>query len=203
MDTTKAESQPHLDAATLPDDSRTVADAVAAPKLPAVAADIRDHELIRRIGRGSYGEVWLARNVMGTYRAVKIVYRAAFEHARPFEREFNGIQKFEPLSRSHDGFVDILQIGRTEEYFYYVMELADDTATGQQIDANRYEPKTLRSEVQSSATEAKKALPFEQCVELGLSLTQALGKLHSHGLIHRDIKPSNIIFVNGQLKLAD
>jgi hypothetical protein len=33
--------------------------------------------LIRRIGQGSYGEVWLARNVMGTYRAVKIVYRAA------------------------------------------------------------------------------------------------------------------------------
>src|SRR5262245_2740482 len=65
----------------------------------------------------------------------------------------------------------------------------------------RYEPKTLRSEVQAEGT--KKALPFEQCVELGLSLTQALGKLHEHGLIHRDIKPSNIIFVNGVAKLAD
>src|SRR5712691_10749345 len=93
---------------------------------------ISDNELIRRIGQGSYGEVWLARNVMGTYRAVKIVYRAAFEHARPFEREFNGIQKFEPISRSHDGFVDILQIGRSEDYFYYVMELADDITAGQQ-----------------------------------------------------------------------
>src|SRR5437773_667061 len=133
---------------------------------------------------------------MGTYRAVKIVYRAALEHARPFEREFNGIQKFEPISRSHDGFVDILQIGRTEEHFYYVMELADDVTAGQQIDPNRYEPKTLRSELQTSASEKKKALPFEQCVELGLSLTQGLGRLHEHGLIHRDIKPSNIIFVN-------
>src|ERR1051325_4064895 len=43
-----------------------------------------------------------------------------------FEREFNGIQKFEPISRSHDGFVDVLQIGRGAEYFCYVMELADD-----------------------------------------------------------------------------
>src|SRR5215470_17165169 len=41
------------------------------------------------------------------------------------EREFKGIQKFEPISRSHEGLVDILQVGGTEEHFYYVMELAD------------------------------------------------------------------------------
>ena len=85
---------------------------------------IPDHELLRRIGEGSYGEVWLARNKLGPLRAVKVVYRRAFEDARPFEREFRGIQKFEPISRSHDGFVDIL-VGGTEEYFYYVMELVD------------------------------------------------------------------------------
>src|SRR5207249_6494127 len=88
---------------------------------------IPDHELIRRIGSGSYGEVWLARSVMGTFRAVKIVYRKSFDHGRPFEREFKGIQKFEPISRSHEGLVDILQIGRNDQagYFYSVMELAD------------------------------------------------------------------------------
>jgi hypothetical protein len=52
------------------------------PQLQALAVEIRDHELIRCIGPGSYGEVWLARNVMGTYRAVKIVYRAAFERTQ-------------------------------------------------------------------------------------------------------------------------
>jgi serine/threonine protein kinase len=90
-----------------------------APRIP-------DHELLQLIGRGSYGEVWLGCNKLGTLRAIKIVRRAAFEDARPFEREFKGIQKFEPISRSHDGLVDILQVGGTEEYFYYVMELADD-----------------------------------------------------------------------------
>src|SRR5438552_13335773 len=90
---------------------------------------IPDHELLRPIGGGSYGEVWLARNVMGTYRAVKVVYRDTFDSARPFEREFSGIQKFEPVSRLHDGLVDILQVGRNDAagYFYYVMELADDS----------------------------------------------------------------------------
>src|SRR5215831_11146456 len=91
---------------------------------------IPDHRLLRLIGRGSYGEVWLARNIMGTSRAVKIVYRATFDHARPYEREFAGLQKFEPVSRTHASQLDILHMGRNERegYFYYVMELADNAA---------------------------------------------------------------------------
>jgi len=65
---------------------------------------IPDHELLRPIGGGSYGEVWLAKNVMGSFRAVKVVYRKTFESERPYEREFSGIKKFEPISRSHEGF---------------------------------------------------------------------------------------------------
>ena len=48
--------------------------------------EIPDYTLLRSIGHGAFGEVWLARTVMGAYRAVKIVYRDAFEHPRPFER---------------------------------------------------------------------------------------------------------------------
>src|ERR1017187_8633678 len=85
---------------------------------------VPDHELLRRIGGGSYGDVWLARNVVGTWRAVKVVFRDRFLDARPYEREFKGMQKFEPLSRSNEGFIDILQIGRNdaEGYFYYRSE---------------------------------------------------------------------------------
>src|SRR6266550_5485130 len=88
---------------------------------------VPDHELLSRIGGGSYGDVWLAKNAVGTLRAVKVVHRENFDRDEHFEREFRGLQKFEPLSRSHDGFVDVLQLGRNNEagYFYYVMELAD------------------------------------------------------------------------------
>ncbi|MBI4661826.1 MAG: hypothetical protein HY735_23645, partial [Verrucomicrobia bacterium] len=91
---------------------------------------IPDHELLRLIGQGSYGEVWLARNVMGTFRAVKVVYRRSFDHDRPYERELAGNQTFEPISRTHESQVDILHIGRNDQagYFYYVMELADDAS---------------------------------------------------------------------------
>src|SRR2546426_3366936 len=91
------------------------------------APSIPDHELLRPIASGSYGEVWLARNVVGTMRAVKIVRRDQHASAESFEREFKGLQKFEPVSRSHDGLVDILTLGLLPDGpgFYYMMELAD------------------------------------------------------------------------------
>lgn len=164
------------------------------------APHVPDHELLRRIGRGSYGEVWLARNVMGTYRAVKVVYRDSFCEERPFNREFEGIRKFEPISRANESQVDILHVGRGigGDHFYYVMELADDQLAGQEIDPDQYAPKTLRSELRNRGR-----LPFAECLKIGLALTTALEDLHRPGLIHRDIKPSNVIFVNGRPKLAD
>jgi len=172
---------------------------------------IPDHTLLQQIGRGSYGEVWLARSVMGTLRAVKIVYRRAFDHDRPYEREFMGIQRFEPISRTHEGLVDILQVGRNDEggYFYYVMEVADDvSAEGGARNAEQtttlpvvprsYLPRTLAHEISTRG-----ALPVDECLGLALSLASAVAHLHKHGLIHRDIKPANIIFVGGQPKLAD
>jgi eukaryotic-like serine/threonine-protein kinase len=143
---------------------------------------IPDHELIRCIGRASYGEVWLARNVMGTYRAVKIVHRSTFGDDRPFEREYNGIQRFEPVSRSHESQVDILHIGRHNGCFYYVMELADDQDRGQEIDPDRYKPRNLRTVV-----ERQGRLTADETLEIALALVTALEHLHSHGLVHRDI----------------
>ena len=168
--------------------------------------NIPDHELLRLIGRGSYGEVWLARNIMGTLRAVKIVCRTTFDHSRPYEREFAGLQKFEPISRTHASQLDILHIGQNqgEGYFYYVMELADNaldqdrSATDDHTIPETYRPRTLGSEM-----DRRGPLAPAECVELGLSLSTALAHLHKNGLVHRDIKPSNIIYVNSQVKLAD
>lgn len=160
--------------------------------------EVPDHELLRPIGRGAYGEVWIARSVTGQFRAVKIVRRSSFEEDRPFEREFEGIRRFEPISRRHDSQVDILHVGRGENYFYYVMELADDQSSGGQIDPDNYHPRTIKSDLVFRGR-----IPFEECLAVGVALTTALENLHQNGLVHRDVKPSNIIFVNGVAKLAD
>ena len=170
---------------------------------------VPDHQLLRRIGVGAYGEVWLAKNVMGTFRAIKVVYRDNFADARPYEREFTGIKAFEPVSRSNESLMNILQVGRSDQddYFYYVMELADDAAQQFSLgplavdfhfEPETYVPKTLSTELRRLGY-----LPVETCLQLGLSLNRALGHLHRHGLLHRDIKPANIIFVHNIPKLAD
>jgi serine/threonine protein kinase len=162
--------------------------------------NVPNHQMVRIIGRGAYGEIWLARSLTGTWCAVKIVDRQTFQSERAFEREFDGMAKFEPISRSHDGFVDILHVGRDEAggFFYYVMELADDHVAGTRVDPANYVPKTLKSELAR-----RSRLLVDECLSIGLSLTDALGALHRNGLVHRDIKPANIIFVGGKPKIAD
>ena len=161
---------------------------------------VPDHELLRKVGGGSYGDVWLARNVMGSYRAVKVVYRSFFDSDRPFEREFQGLQKFEPFSRTHPGLVSILHAGRNAEqgYFYCVMEVADDSSTGQAIEPENYQPRTLAGDLGRRGR-----LSLEESLDLGIHLAAAMEHLHSKGLVHRDIKPSNIIFAQGIAKFAD
>ena len=177
---------------------------------------IPDYQLCRTIGRGSYGEVWLARTVTGQWRAVKVVWRACFGSDRPYEREFCGVVQFEPISRSHAGVVHVLHVGRddTRGCFYYVMELADDAGSGAapqpggaaDDDSARAEllvPETYVSRTLACDLKRRRRLPVLEVVSLGVQLAEALGHVHRHKLVHRDVKPSNVIFVNGQPKLAD
>lgn len=161
---------------------------------------IPHHTLVRQIGFGSYGEIWLALNSMGVYRAVKIVYRDSFSDQKPFERELSGIRKFEPISRTHEGFIDILQVGFDDAAgcFFYIMELGDDCETKTAFDPGTYRPKTLASEIAAHGR-----ISVDHCLQLGADLARAIHQLHAHGLVHRDIKPSNIVFVEGKPKLAD
>jgi serine/threonine protein kinase len=135
------------------------------------------------------------------YRAVKVVRREDFEYERTFEREFEGIQRYEKVSQNHPGLVSVLHVGREDAagFYYYAMELAD-SESGDPVEASveGYRPRTLSSDLRRRSVRSPR-----ECVDLGVALAEALGHLHQAGLTHRDVKPSNIIYVNGQPKLAD
>jgi WD40 repeat protein len=167
---------------------------------PAAIPTIPDYELLKPIGRGSYGETWLGRSVTGVFRVIKVVRRNTFEDDRPFRRELGGISRFQAAVSGRPRQLALLHVGRNEEagYFYYVMEPADDADAGSAIDPERYVPMTLKE-----LLKRRGRLPPTECVQLALELARGLAVLHEANLIHRDIKPSNIIFVQQVPKLAD
>ncbi|MBR5196269.1 MAG: SUMF1/EgtB/PvdO family nonheme iron enzyme [Akkermansia sp.] len=164
---------------------------------------VPDHEILRKIGTGAYGEVWLARSVTGAYRAVKVVWREDFADEQVFIREFDGVLSYEPIARGIPGLVHILHIGQHGgpfPYYFYVMELADDAYTGAHTDPASYIPRTLFSDMQQYGN---RPMPLDYVLEVGCQLSRALAGLHAQELTHRDVKPTNVIFINGRVKLAD
>ena len=165
--------------------------------------DTPDYELFNPpFGEGAYGKVWLARNATGQWRALKVVYLANFDqNADPYEREFNGIKKYQPVSDKHPNLLRVEFVSEKQAgYFYYVMELGDPLEPGWEQEPSTYKPRDLVSE---RARSHRRRLPVRECVRIGLALSDALDFLHRQGLTHRDIKPQNIIFVNDRPKLAD
>lgn len=165
--------------------------------------DTDDYEIFHLLGEGSFGKVWLARNAINQWQALKAVYLARFgANRKPYEREFNGIRRYKPVSDKHPGLlrVDFVSTKKQQGYFYYVMELADALEPGWEQQPASYRPKDLAKVL---ARADGRRLPLEECLRISIILAEALQFLHSQSLTHGDIKPQNIIFVNGQPKLAD
>ena len=185
---------------------RTVSVSISFPRPAASTVDLPDapdYELFDPpFGEGAYGKVWLARNSAGQWRALKAVYLANFnQNTDPYEREFSGIKKYQPVSDKHPGLLRVEFVSEKRAgYFYYVMELGDPLKPGWEREPSTYKPRDLVSE---RARSRGRRLVVRECVRIGLALSDALDFIHRHGLTHRDIKPQNIIFVNGQPKLAD
>src|SRR5262245_9689588 len=157
----------------------------------------RHHRLLRIINHDS--RAWLAQSATGAYRVIQVVERWDFVRRSRYDREYNEVQDFAPISRAHENLLHILGLARNDEpeYFYYVLELADDQTTGQQIDPGSYQPQTLRDMPASHARP-----DFAECLNVCLALASAVQHLHEHGLIHGDIKLSTVLLVNAKPKLS-
>ncbi|MCH8819541.1 MAG: serine/threonine protein kinase [Acidobacteria bacterium] len=144
------------------------------------ARQMGSYRLIKLLGRGGIGEVWMAKHrLLARLAAVKLlspevlgatgeggVNRVAL---RRFERE---AQATAALRSPHT--VELYDFGTTDDgSFYYAMELLDGFDLESLV--TRFGP-----------------IPAERAIGFLIQACDSLAEAHGNGLIHRDIKPSNI-----------
>ena len=151
--------------------------------------------LVREIGHGAYGVVYLAVGADGNRTAVKVCRREEIGEER-YARELRGARLYSAIPRT-DGLVCMKELVEEPWGFYSVMDLADHEFDGE-FSEDTYRPKTL-----ASMLGGVKALPIDESVKLGIALAKGLETLQRHHLLHRDIKPGNVIYVGGRPVLSD
>lgn len=144
-------------------------------------------------GHGGYGEIWLVKAPFGQNWALKIIDKTKLEPSA-WEREVHAVQKYRAAIGLELNLIYVQQAGELDDYFFYLMETADNLNTG---NGGHYMPDTLENRLH------ERRLTFHETQDCIHGLLDGLQILHKHGLIHRDIKPANIFFVNGKPKFGD
>src|SRR5437764_2288078 len=138
-----------------------------ADTLPALV--LQRYRLVRRLGSGGFGTVWLAHDErLDRPVAVKRDPTADAAQAERARREALVAARL-----SHPGIVALYEAGADESACYLVSELVRGETLG--------------------VLEADGALSDLDVVEIGLALCDALAHAHARGVVHRDVKPGNVI----------
>ena len=141
-----------------------------------------DFDLLRMLGAGAFGKVYLARNrITDSLVAVKALRRSWLGDTKAESLFLNEAKILDSIE--HPNVVKFLDAGPLPNgSWFIVMEYADGRA--------------LDQVVQSGANSN------EITVWLG-QICMALEEIHRRGMTHGDLKPSNVIVAQGHVRLID
>jgi eukaryotic-like serine/threonine-protein kinase len=142
------------------------------------------YEIVRLLGSGGMGEVWLATEVrLGRKVALKLL-------PPDLTREPSRVLRFEQEARaasalSHPNVCTILALGETSDGLRYI---AMEYVEGQ----------TLRTQL------GRTRLSIRAALDIAVQVAAALSTAHASGIVHRDIKPENVMVrPDGLVKVLD
>jgi tRNA A-37 threonylcarbamoyl transferase component Bud32 len=137
------------------------------------ARHVDRYRLLRPLGRGGMGEVWVAHHAtMRREVALKMLRTDRLQDSvaqRRFEREVTAMMEL-----MHPNSVRVFDYGVTEDgLMYYAMELL----SGQEL---------------AELVTSRGPLAVASAVRLMEQVCGAVGEAHAKGIVHRDLKPENI-----------
>jgi serine/threonine-protein kinase len=145
----------------------------------------QQYEIVRPLGQGGMGAVYLARErALDRFVAIKVLRPELAETEASRERFRREARVAAQLS--HPNVLPLHTFGEVSGIWYFVMGYVRGVTLAER----------LRIEGRLSSEEAQRIL---------VELTGALEHAHSHGVIHRDIKPANVLLdeQTGRASLAD
>lgn len=164
---------------------RLISDTEASSSILAPGTRVGPYEIVRLLGRGGMGEVYLSERADGEYEqrvALKLM-RAGFENrslAARFRQERQVLARLE-----HAGIARLIDGGLTSNgHPFLAMEHVEGKPITTYCDDG--------------------ALPLEERLRLFQGVCHALHFAHQNLIVHRDLKPSNILVTaRGEVKLLD
>lgn len=142
------------------------------------------YQVLRAIGRGGMGTVWLCRDeVLGREVAVKQIGALPGESATETKRAMREARSAAALN--HPNAVAVYDVADHEGLPWLVMEYV--------------EGQTLADEISHDGR-----LSPQRVADIGAQLAGALARAHERGVVHRDIKPGNVLIdKGGRPKISD
>ncbi len=136
---------------------------------------IGSYRILRAIGEGGMGMVYLAEHVtLGRRAAIKVLQPALSARSDVVHRFFNEARAATAIP--DPGIVQVFDFGRDPQGAYIVMELLD----GEPLDAR---------------LERRGRLAPDEAMRIVRQVASTLGAAHRCGIVHRDLKPENIFLV--------
>jgi len=145
-------------------------------------------EIVRELGRGAMGLVYLAHDPkIDRQVAIKTIQRnTALPESESDESHQRFLREAQAAGKLiHPGIVTIFDVGDDQGLSYIAMEYIEGI--------------TLEG-----ATKPGRLLPIETAVKMVQQACEALDHAHQNKVIHRDVKPANLMVIGGrQLKIMD